>query len=435
MVSKGFIDLDELVLLCRNDKAKSFIHEAVQCYKGTAYRQTIVATWIAVVYDIIHKLQELEMTGDANATKVLANYEKIRTENDIKGSLEFERGILDTAKKEFELLSEIEYIDLIRLRDDRNRCAHPAMNLNDEIYQPSPELARSHLRNAIEYLLQRPPVQGKAALARLMSDVDSDYFPTKVEEAVKHFSDGPLARPRASLVRNFVIALIKNFLGQELDIRSKVSHYIALLAMSELHSRIFHETLAEKLNDIVVALPDEYLVNVLSFVADISDTWQWLRENSKNKVRMYVRNMPLEEEFVSLKNAFVIPDLIPDALVRLDYAEASGFIPLIDSLDALNENVRLQILEKSIENYKRAESFSAANNAGKNIIIPLANKFAPNQIEEIIQICAEHSQVKPSYERKNVLRALLKNHHMTRERFKALLEKYEIDDFDLPKDD
>ena len=112
MVSKSFIDLDELILLCRNEKAKSFIQEAVQCYRGLAYRQTIVATWIAVVYDIIHKLQELEMTGDVNAKRILANYEKVMKENDIKGSLDFERTILEIAKKEFELLTEFEYIEV-----------------------------------------------------------------------------------------------------------------------------------------------------------------------------------------------------------------------------------------------------------------------------------------------------------------------------------
>jgi hypothetical protein len=158
MTSQGFIDLDELILLCRNDKAKSFIQEAVSCYKAGAYRQVIVATWIALVYDIIHKLQELELAGDANATRILEKYEKIRKAGDLRGSLDFERTILDVAMKDFELISDIEYIDLARLQEDRNRCAHPAMNANEEIYQPSPELARSHLRNAIEHLLQRPPV-------------------------------------------------------------------------------------------------------------------------------------------------------------------------------------------------------------------------------------------------------------------------------------
>lgn len=71
MYPQGYIDLDELILHCRNEKARSFIQEAILCYKAGAYRQAIVATWIAVVYDIISKLQELDLAGDPNAKNVL----------------------------------------------------------------------------------------------------------------------------------------------------------------------------------------------------------------------------------------------------------------------------------------------------------------------------------------------------------------------------
>src|SRR3972149_2280590 len=126
MATQSFLDLDELILLCRNENAKNTIHDAVQCYKAGSFRQAIVATWIALVYDIIHKLQELELTGDANAARYLEQYEKIRKAGDIRGSLEFEKNILRVARDEFELITDIEYVDLIRLQEDRNRCAHPA---------------------------------------------------------------------------------------------------------------------------------------------------------------------------------------------------------------------------------------------------------------------------------------------------------------------
>src|SRR4030042_449739 len=128
MFRNGLADLDELILLCRDDKARSHIAEAVSCYKVGAYRQCIVATWIAVVYDIIHKLQELDLTGDRKARIKLDEYEKIWQDVDIPKALDYERQILDMARGDFELLSAIEYSDLVRIRDDRNRCAHPSMN-------------------------------------------------------------------------------------------------------------------------------------------------------------------------------------------------------------------------------------------------------------------------------------------------------------------
>lgn len=46
-------DLDELVLRCRTEEGRKYITEAVTCYKAGAYRACIVATWVAVVYDLI----------------------------------------------------------------------------------------------------------------------------------------------------------------------------------------------------------------------------------------------------------------------------------------------------------------------------------------------------------------------------------------------
>ena len=59
------------------------------------------------------------------------------------------------------------------------------MSSADELYQPSAELAQYHLRNAVEYLLQHPPVQGKAALSKVMADIDGALFPTE-KAAVVH---------------------------------------------------------------------------------------------------------------------------------------------------------------------------------------------------------------------------------------------------------
>ena len=250
MLGERLVDLDELVLRCRDDQARQYIAEAVACYKVGAIRSSIVATWIAIIFDFIYKLRELELTGDINAKQKLAEFEKIRGSNDVSGSLNFEKRILDLAKDTFQLLSPLEYADLSRLLEDRNRCAHPSMNSIEDIYQPPAELARYHLRNAVSYLLQRPPVQGKAAIEWLLNEVHSVYFPNTVEAAVKSFSIGPLNRPTDALVRNFVIVLVKNILFNDLDDASARRHYAAINAVREIHRVITEKALADKLNDI-----------------------------------------------------------------------------------------------------------------------------------------------------------------------------------------
>jgi hypothetical protein len=113
------VDLEELALKCRNDASRAHIQEALSCYRGQAYRSSIVSVWIAVVYDFIGKLRDLAIMGDRNAQQRLSEFEAICEKHDVRRSLEFERQILDIARKEFELLSELEHAELSRLLEDR----------------------------------------------------------------------------------------------------------------------------------------------------------------------------------------------------------------------------------------------------------------------------------------------------------------------------
>ena len=67
-------DLDELVLSCRTEQAKTYIQEAVGSYRAGAYRACIVATWIAVIFDLVEKVSDLALGGDAAARAMIEKY-------------------------------------------------------------------------------------------------------------------------------------------------------------------------------------------------------------------------------------------------------------------------------------------------------------------------------------------------------------------------
>ncbi|HWR35372.1 MAG TPA: hypothetical protein VN622_05825 [Clostridia bacterium] len=250
-------DLNELILLCRSQAARTHISEAVACYNARAYRSAIIATWIAVLFDFIHKLRELEMAGDNAARQKLSDFDAARSANDIKASLEFERTLVDSARDDFQFISPVETTDLQRLFDDRNRCAHSTMISPDEPYMPSAELARTHIYSAVSVLLQHPPSQGQAALTRIWSDVGSEYFPNNTEQALKFLSDGPLGKARKPVVRSVIIGLTKDLLNERRKQSERGRQLAALNATMLLYHEAADETLSEKLPTIFNAVPDE----------------------------------------------------------------------------------------------------------------------------------------------------------------------------------
>jgi hypothetical protein len=293
-------DLDELVLLCRDDKARLYIVEAVACYRSGAYRSAIVATWIAVCYDIIDKLRELALSGDKAAEQHISNIERARASNDLAQSLKFERDILVLARDQFELISHLEHIDLSRLQEDRNRCAHPSLISQDQGFNPSGELARLHIRSAVLHLLQHQPVQGKYALERLLLEVDSEYFPDAPTKAAQALASGPLKRPRDSLVRNFVIVLMTDLLTPSLDWKALMRAFAALSAVKQLHHRIFEITLKDRLPSLFRALPDDALHWGVWVLTRFNDYWDSLPHDVQLKLEAYVAALP-EEHFMSVE--------------------------------------------------------------------------------------------------------------------------------------
>ena len=235
------IDLDELVLRCRNDAARSSFREAILSYRAGAIRAAIVAAWTAVVHDYVSKIRELDLAQHKDARVEVEAFEKALSKARLgvyRDMLEFEKTILDNCVNKFEFISHLGYEDLERLRADRNRCAHPSMPSIDEVYEPPAELARYHLRSAVEHMLMHRPVQGKAALDIVLQSIASPYFPIEPTLAEAVLSEGPMGKPRKALLRNLVSVLIKRLLRDDEDEPARQRVKAALAAIRNEFRRV-----------------------------------------------------------------------------------------------------------------------------------------------------------------------------------------------------
>jgi hypothetical protein len=276
---KTFIDLDELILLCRDKLAKEFIREAVACYRAGAYRSCIVSTWNAVVFDFIHKLRQLTQVGNDEASRLLHRFETMNRNADVKQLWKFESDIPSVAQsKEFELISHIEKNDIERLLEDRSRCAHPSISSLEEPFEATAELARYHMRSAVMHLLQRPPVQGRSALARIWQDIESFTFPTDPNLAAEYFKQGLLASARPSLIKNIIIGITVSLLTEEKSDNERERQFSGLNAVALIYPKEARKILSENLSHIIIdKTTDENWRHIIVyfrktiFIEDLSD--------------------------------------------------------------------------------------------------------------------------------------------------------------------
>lgn len=397
-MSSPLADLDELVLKCRSDQAKNYIKEAVACYKAGAFRSAVVSTWIAISFDLLEKLKELSIAGDAEASSQISVYEKYSSSNDIAGLLRFEKSLLDIAQEKLGLISEVEKIDLERVQVDRNRCAHLSTDAEGDIFIPSAEIVRAHIRSAIEHLLQYPPVQGRYALDRIMSDINSEYFPHSESEIEIALSKTPFARPRKSLVRSLIVVLLKDLIkGEAYKARRKKSN--TLKVISRLYFGECEEVLAGKLSDILRNVEDERLLYSVLLLRDFQGLERFIDADVMQRLQIYVENMPsMDAGYIEeMLNTPAFAARAERRVRKMNRADVSDILYI--------GKIHACVADKVADLYSKSESFSEANMVA-NMIIDNAEGFSRKQVEKIALAIKNNSQVAGSKTKKKLVMEL-----------------------------
>ena len=125
---------------------RPFVDEALWCHDAGAQRAAVVATWGAVVIDLVEKIERLASDG-SDTTAVAANrVGQCRALGDanpgaIRQMQETESQLLAVAV-ELEILDPIERELLERLREERHRCARPGLLRGGGFYRPPADAFR-----------------------------------------------------------------------------------------------------------------------------------------------------------------------------------------------------------------------------------------------------------------------------------------------------
>ncbi|WP_271509507.1 hypothetical protein [Bradyrhizobium sp. CCBAU 11357] len=377
-------DLDELVLRCRTEEGRKYIVEAVTCYKAGAYRACIVATWVAVVYDLISKIREIALSGDPAAQQIVADlnrFQPLIAQNDlgaIKKSLDLERGIVDICNTQFGFFEGMEVLDLTRLHDDRNRCAHPSYQGMETPYSPSGELARAHLVHAIQHVLSQAPVQGRAATAQVLRLVTSQYFPLDIDNAKLQLKSIGLDRVRESVIRATIDQLTYGYIEGGPDLKGLRRTLSAICALSEMHSDICGPRIKGALNKMGRRVSDPDLLYFFGLLMHYGRTWEMLEDDNRNRVK----------EMVRLSNDNIAEHAIPIALKERDLEEVSRErlwrLPLSGLRNIAQQTKHPIVIDACVNLYCSSRNWEIANSNYQSLE-PVLDDLTQDQVRRILK--------------------------------------------------
>ena len=404
-MDSNFVDLDIMLTRIREPRSRTYFLDAIKAYKAGALRAALSSTWVAVVYDLIMKYRELSASDDHAATAFLRTWDAATAAGNTQKLVKMETEIIDDATTKTQLLNHIAKTQLDRLHEDRHLCAHPAFSTEADLFEPSPEMVRLHLVNAIELVLSQVPLQGQAISKRFDVDVQSVGFPTDRSKIQDYVEQRYLARTRPQHVRNLGIVLAKSLLKGKPpaweDSRQKVID--SLIAVRERAPSAWPDVSASIVK-IMNSLDPDKRTRAIGFLAAFPDFWPQLDAPTQATLQETVKN--------------ITPAALPDyrllAGVRLpEFQEHLLDLIMALSLDqlreALNQEALPQLWSRSLQCYADSGDFRGSERNFHDLILPFSGKLSSEQLDGLLEAVADNSQNWDAHRTPDLLKMLLKN--------------------------
>jgi len=387
-------DLESLLLNIPDKNIRAYAGEAIASYSAGAYRSAIISIWIAVVYDLYQKFCNLkEQYGDPAAKTCIEKIDTIRNSTDKKQISAWERQILDNAYNDVKIITHIEHEHLERIQKDRHRCAHPVLDSAGLLFQPTPELVRTHIRTAIEVLLSKPPIIGKAIIDILVSDIENtQYFPDDIEgvrEALykRHFQNSETYK------LNLLKFSLKKILFFELDDTKIIKRYVLFLAcLLQEDSPIFDKLEKDKICSYIEKVKEERFEFLLEIIHIDPRFWDYTSKYIQEKLKIYCENLNYEKPKHMRQSLFalsIIPefeDKIFDFYTSTDNSYRRRLISRLteNNYHEKHKNLVAKIIKTNIEQFTGSTTYDSAS-SNRNLISPLIKFLTEDNIKELLE--------------------------------------------------
>lgn len=397
MFQSHLVDLDELVQTVRDLNSREYIAEAIAAYRSRAYRSAIMGTWIAVAYDIISKIRELAVQGDMTASVLVTKLDAAiaqQTTNYVQAVQHLqaiENCLLNIALNDFEFITPQDYTDLERLKQDRNLCAHPAFTTQATLFQPSPELVRTHLVHAIGHLLQHPPAQGKNALTRLKADLLQPSFPSDQKTTNEFMEVRYLNYAKRAFLDNLVTVFLKILIKQSASedlVGRETSVLRCLIAFAIRRPEIFERKMSEQMPRLTSGSDDAELKRTFILFKADRRCWTWLENPTRIKMIGIVKTYAYDPVTIDLIMGALEIDLLRPLLV--------GRIASFSDKDKeaiFSSHQRQEFIDQAIDLYAKVEHFRDAVRIGQTVISPFCSLFRAEHVQRILEAARTNFEI------------------------------------------
>jgi hypothetical protein len=390
--------LEDLLNEVRDRESRGYLEEAVRAYHAGAFRSAIMAAWTSVAYDVIRKIRQLADDGDGAAGDFVRGLDSAIAAGNTNKLQETERVLLKISHETFEFIDNRELLELNRLHDDRNMCAHPAFVRSSEIFVPTPELVRLHLATATDAVLSKGPTPGKRAIKRFQAEIMRASFPESPDRLKDYLRERYFEPGKNSLRRGLAELIIKGCLAAPTTDGSgpdqKVVRRSALCAhaLEQIQPPLLEEALAAVVakREEGTGLSDDELLRFAANLGDMQPAWQALPDASHSRVYAVLKSADVQRLVDSgVFGCALIAEARESVDARLGELDDIQLAEVI----GLSPNAR-RFGKAAVGALARAATHDAATGAMQTLVLPLALALNPDQVRAVLSCLQDNPQAR-----------------------------------------
>jgi hypothetical protein len=390
--------VEDLLNEVHDRESRRYLAEAIGSYQAAAFRAAIVATWVAVAFDLIAKIRELDEAGDPTAGAFMRVLERA-IDNQAQNPdllLDIERNLIKEAHESFEFIEQRERLQLERLRQDRHVCAHPAFVRPDEVFVPTPELVRAHLATAIDAVLSKGPVPGKRAIDRFMNEISQTSFPERLDDLANYLRDRYFEVGKRVLRRGLAELIVKGCLGTDgADSRIIRRCALAAHALELIEPGLLSDALAAVVTkrEQGSGLVDADLLCFSGNLGDMQLAWDALPESSHSRVRELLKNAPVQQ---LIERHIFARDLTEEAKRIVEGRMAD--LDREQLAEVISQAADPRFTDLAINEFRESPEYTEAEQNMESLVLPLAPVMTGDQVREVLDAVRGNQQIRMAVE-------------------------------------
>lgn len=389
------LTLDHRLEEVYDHRTREYFTEVLRTYNAESYRSTIVLLYSVVICDFLYKLTDLrDLYNDEKAGKILEEINAKRTLNPT--SSEWENYLIEEIKKT-DLLEFSDTVNLDYLKSHRNLSAHPALRNDNQLYKPSQENAKAHIRNIFEGIFIKPPVLSNKVFVELIKDLSQIKDRKMIDNELKKYLNARYFSFMRVNVKLHIFDHLWRFVFQKSNPDIIENRKINLQALRLIYLENKKECLELiKQNKQSFGRIDlkNTLMYVNVFLSEFPEIFPTLSEDSQTLIRATLSTPDyLQEQILSIYLSNSIEEHI-ELIKTISIESGLHFSEdyFINLYLKFRDTHRDKMIDAAIYFIKNCKSYDTADYRYEGIIKQMINDFNKKQTIELLEVMNNNSQ-------------------------------------------